>query len=136
MATRRKNKLQDPKIRGRLLESLRAGAAILHACKYAGIEPSTFYRTIARAETNPKAREFADAVSSAEGEGVLQCLAVIRRAAIQDGTWQAAAWLLERRYPQLYGRTVVEQQDGGKAPSLTEEQRVEKLLKVVGGREP
>jgi hypothetical protein len=33
----------------------------------------------------------------------VQCLAVIRKAA-KDGTWQAAAWLVERRYPASYGR--------------------------------
>ena len=35
--------------------------------------------------------------------------------AAKDGTWQAAAWKLERRYPQEYGKTVQEHQgkDGG-----------------------
>jgi hypothetical protein len=27
-----------------------------------------------------------------------------------EGTWQAAAWKLERRYPESYGRTVVTNQ--------------------------
>jgi hypothetical protein len=42
-------------------------------------------------------------VKDAEGEGVKTCLAIIRKAAL-DGQWTAAAWLLERRYPDMYGR--------------------------------
>jgi hypothetical protein len=47
--------------------------------------------------------EFLQAIKDSEGEGAETCLAVIRKAAL-DGIWTAAAWLLERRYPDLYGR--------------------------------
>ena len=33
-----------------------------------------------------------------------------------DGTWQAAAWKLERRHPQDYGRTITEHQGNDDAP--------------------
>ncbi|MDW8214703.1 MAG: hypothetical protein RMJ55_14190, partial [Roseiflexaceae bacterium] len=34
-------------------------------------------------------------------------------AAAANGQWQAAAWLLERRYPQIYGKQTVEQKHAG-----------------------
>ena len=45
------------------------------------------------------------AVERGEADAHARNLGLIQKAA-QDGTWQAAAWFLERRYPELYGRTV------------------------------
>src|SRR5262249_52190193 len=46
----------------------------------------------------------------AEGKAVVRWLAQIEQAA-REGAWQASAWRLERRYPQEYGRQVI-QHDG------------------------
>ena len=51
--------------------------------------------------------ELMDAVEKAEAEAVVGWLAKIEQAA-NAGTWQAAAWKLERRYPRTYGRSVQE----------------------------
>ena len=45
-------------------------------------------------------RQFYDAVKEAEQTAELACLAEIR----QDGSWQSKAWVLERRYPERWGR--------------------------------
>jgi len=44
-------------------------------------------------------------LKQAEGEAVLGWLAVIKKAAEEDGKWQAATWMLERRHPESYGKT-------------------------------
>lgn len=45
-------------------------------------------------------------MAQAEAEAVWHMLEVIRRAADKalPNTWQAAAWLLERRHPDVYGQ--------------------------------
>lgn len=46
---------------------------------------------------------FLDEVEKADADCIKMCLSIIRKAAI-DGTWTAAAWLLERRYPVEYAK--------------------------------
>jgi hypothetical protein len=43
-------------------------------------------------------------LAEAEGRAAIGWLALIEQAA-REGNWQAAAWKLERRYPETYGRT-------------------------------
>jgi transposase len=83
----------------RLTDAIALGATDKLACAYAGIDESTFYAWL-KAKT-----EFSDAIKEAEGKGAITWLAKIEKAAT-DGNWQAAAWKLERRYPQMYGRTI------------------------------
>jgi hypothetical protein len=59
-------------------------------------------------------------------------------AAAQEGAWQAAAWILERRYPHEYGRTVQEHVEKVDWERLTDEQvkrlaAGEPLRKVLQG---
>jgi hypothetical protein len=52
-------------------------------------------------ERRGKFRDFWDAIKKAEAEAVfdrVQCI----KAASDKGTWQAAAWWLERRYPDEF----------------------------------
>ncbi len=92
----------------KITDALKLGATYKLACGYAGIHFDTFNEWV---KAKP---EFSEQVSLAEGTGAITWLAKIEKAAT-DGTWQAAAWKLERRYPQDYGRTVTEHQgkDGG-----------------------
>lgn len=99
----RKSKL-TPERQERICELLRAGNYAGVAAKAAGIAESTFYAWIERGE---KARtgafaEFAEAVKKAEAEGETAALEIIQTAALES--WQAAAWLLERRFPQRWAR--------------------------------
>ncbi len=91
-------------VRGRLLAAIRVGADYGAACAYTGISRDTLHewRRKGRAGRQPYSG-FSDALKEAEGMAVLGWLAKIEKAA-NDGTWQAAAWLLERRYPERYGR--------------------------------
>ena len=85
----------------KIVEAIRMGATQALACEYAGITTATFHEWM-----NNKP-EFFDAIKHAEGAGAVELLARIRREA-DNGVWQAAAWILERRHPEMYGRRAVE----------------------------
>jgi len=85
----------------KITQAISMGATYELSCAYAGISYDTFN------EWRKEKSEFSDAVKEAEGRAVVGWLAKIEKAA-NDGSWQAAAWKLERRYPREYGRTVVE----------------------------
>jgi hypothetical protein len=82
------------------------GATYEHAAAYGGIAQSTLYEWL---KAKP---EFSEALKAAEARAVVGWLAKIEKAA-SEGTWQAAAWKLERRHPDVYGRTVQEQHHSG-----------------------
>ena len=100
----------------RLLDAVAMGATRTLACHYAGIDLDTLVAWERRYA------DFAAQVKEAEGRAVVGWLAKIEKAA-NDGSWQAAAWKLERRYPEDYGRTVAEQrhanQDGSGPVTFT-----------------
>lgn len=83
----------------KITDALRMGATYELACGYAGISFETF------SQWREKKPEFLEAVKEAEGAAAVGWLAKIEKAA-NDGEWQAAAWKLERRYPEMYGRKV------------------------------
>lgn len=80
------------------------GNYITHVAQALGISRKTFYNWLeqgARA-THGLKREFYEAITKAEAEAVLRNVKIIQKAA--ETNWQAAAWYLERRYPELFGR--------------------------------
>lgn len=80
-----------------IMRAIEQGATYEHAAAAAGIHYDTLNEW---RKANP---EFAEALKAAEARGVLACLRRIEEAA-KSGQWQAAAWILERRYPEEYGR--------------------------------
>jgi len=84
----------------------RAGMTREHTARALGLSPSTYYRWLELGENSPEGtleRSLYDTIVKAEGEAIARNIAVIQKAA-QDGVWQAAAWFLERRYPNDYAR--------------------------------
>ena len=70
------------------------------SAQYAGISKTTFFRWMRQGEESDEGDEFRNfwhSVKKAESKGALNALATINRAAT-DGSWLAAAWLLERRH--------------------------------------
>jgi hypothetical protein len=59
--------------------------------------------------------QIAEAVEAAEAEAVGIYLAYVAQAASR-GQWQASAWMLERRWPELFGRLIAEHQGVGGGP--------------------
>lgn len=85
----------------RLAQAIELGATYELACAYAGISLDTFDRW---RDLYPELKE---EIAEAEGRATVKWLAKIEQAA-SEGTWQAAAWKLERRYPKSYGKQAIE----------------------------
>lgn len=90
-----------PSVKKRICTAIELGATNVLAARAGGISEATFYRWL------HEYPDFAQAVEDAEGAGAVRWLAVIEQAAL-SGNWPAAAWKLERRYPEIYGRSVQE----------------------------
>jgi transposase len=120
----RPSKLTDD-VQERLLRMLQAGVYQDAAADAAGVGRSTYYAWLergrrererlagdARRKAKPDERrylDFLDAVETARGTAEVRYTLAIQQAA-QRGTWQAAAWWLERSFPDRYGRR--ERRDG------------------------
>jgi transposase-like protein len=115
-----------PDLKERIVGAIRSGAYNETAAAFAGIAESTFYAWLANAqkdrEANPEQgtdfTEFQEAVEKAQAEAELDKLLIIGKAARGQptaegvpgtpGSWQAAAWMLERKHPDRYGRRIVQ----------------------------
>ena len=93
-----------PAVRAALVDALRAGHYQEQAARLAGISPSTFYDWKDRGESGEQPySEFLEAIERARAEAEDLYLRIVRTAA-EKGTWQAAAWWLERSMPHKWGR--------------------------------
>ena len=99
-----------------ITDAIKEGLSFRDSCAMAGISEDTF------ADWRKDKADFSEAVEKAVAEFKKQNLIAIRAAGLKklkdgslSGSWQANAWLLERRFPQEFGRTVQEQvgKDGG-----------------------
>lgn len=88
---------KNPETIRKILEALTQGASLEHAAQYAGINHQTLRNW------RFSDQEFFDECEKARAKMEVGMLAVISNAAIK-GQWQAAAWKLERIFPERYGR--------------------------------
>ena len=89
-----------------IINSIKLGAYIETACAYAGVSKDTFYRWLKKAARSGKDSLYSrlsDAVEKAQAESELRSLMILEKAS-QEGQWQAAAWRLERKFPDKWGR--------------------------------
>lgn len=95
-----------PEVRERIVAVLRSGAYVQQAAEAAGIGRSTFddwmRRGESEAEKDAPYRELREAVEQARAEAEARHVALIAKASARS--WQAAAWLLERQYPDRWGK--------------------------------
>jgi len=110
--------VEHPRFR-KLIDALAAGNYMNIACKHAGIAESTVYKWLAEAReelqnldeqdadgaVKHRVVEMAEAIEVARAEAETRNVFLIQKAA-SDGTWQAAAWWLERTSPKRWGRFV------------------------------
>lgn len=103
--------------REKLLLAVRSGTDLDTSCHYAGLSVSDVYRDLERgkvlaerenkdnlSEAEKEALSFWRDLASARADSVVRNVAVIQQAA-QGGSWQAAAWWLERSVPENYSKT-------------------------------
>jgi hypothetical protein len=88
----------DPKKRTKICGLLSLGYSRNMAAEYVGCDPSTISRTAKRDEA------FRAQLADAESETSIDALRLIRHTGSQERYWRAAAWVLERRHPDEYGR--------------------------------
>lgn len=91
----------------KVVNAIKVGAYIETAAAFAGISKSTLYDWLRKGANNPGTpyATFAECVAQAMAASEVRDLAIITLAAKK--AWQAAAWKLERKHPQKYGRRQV-----------------------------
>jgi len=94
----RRTKLTQ-QVTDRFVQALKMSMTIDLAAKYAGITSSTFYNWIERGNREGEGAyfDFMETVNKAIAESALINMAIIQKAA-KGGTWQASAWIMERRH--------------------------------------
>lgn len=85
------------------LRLCRAGLPDCQIAAALGVRADTYSRWINHPKTENQT-QLAQVLKKADAEREAALVARIMRAS--DDTWQAAAWLLERRYPERYARPV------------------------------
>jgi hypothetical protein len=122
----------------RYLKAIRMGATYIAAANYAGIASGTLrkWMKLGKAQLdNEQGDHFLDfylEVKKAEGIAVMNWLKMIQKAA-KNGNWQAAAWKLERRYPNEYGRYTPEKSKDKPVDQATVEERIANVIAVIEG---
>jgi len=89
-----------------LLNMIRGGNTLKVACGFAGIDYTTLRRWVLKADDPTAPQEYVDfkaELEKARAQAQVVAVAQIRKAA-SDGSWQAAAWFLERSFPEDWGR--------------------------------
>jgi transposase len=130
-------------IKHKIITAIRAGNYIETASAYAGISKNTLYdwlrrgeREKQRVEKNPRYKirkseqpfvDFSDAVEKALAEAEVRDVAIIAKAAEEQ--WQAAAWRLERKFPDRWGRKVIEHKGSLEVKNDDSIKRIEQQLK-------
>ncbi|HUS90007.1 MAG TPA: hypothetical protein VMW91_11720 [Desulfosporosinus sp.] len=84
---------------------VKAGNTYRATCSYLGIAERTFFRWLSEGENADDGikRHFWQTIKASEAEVHIRNIIIIQKAAQSD--WKAAAWFLERRFPQRWGKS-------------------------------
>lgn len=94
--------LLDDERAERIIKAIRNGGSRNAAAEAAGVDRSTLFEWIARGRKGEAPfNDFVDRIKRAESVAENAMVRVVRKAA-RMGTWQAAAWWLERRRSKQY----------------------------------
>ena len=120
----RKTKL-TPEVQEIIVDGINAGLTLGLTCARAGVTPATFYNWLEKGEAAKSGvlMEFFNAVERAKADSALRLVSQITLQAPTD--WRAAAFMLERRFPDDYGkRSEITGKDGGPVKVDTKTQHV------------
>ena len=99
----------EPELGNKICALLEKGVPRVHACNQFGVAEKTFYNWINKYKESVSSGkedniyyQFGKAVKEAESKFIERNLQVIQVASLKS--WQAAAWLLERRFAEDFGR--------------------------------
>jgi hypothetical protein len=106
--------------RAKIVAMLEMGCSRRVAARHVGCAASTITRT---AQRDP---DFAAELWDAESQAEVEALKLIRRTMQEEKYWRVAAWMLERRDPEEYGRRAPFTFRGGDVISLL--QRIMELV--------
>ena len=94
--------LLTDKVANQLIDLVRRGNFLQVACRACGVLPSQLHRWLERGHNGEEHyRDFARRLSAAQAEAEIALVDSLNEAAARD--WKAAAWKLERKYPDRYG---------------------------------
>lgn len=104
--TGRLSELAHPDVLTKLFNAIADGNYVTTATRLAGISQDTYQRWLRRAEAEPESAYalFATAVKEAECAAEAAIVADVRKAARKEQFWAAGMTLLERKYPDKWGR--------------------------------
>lgn len=114
----------------RLLAAIRAGLPYHLAAEAAGISETTFYEwqrgQFPRGADKQLKAQFSEELTRARGGSAARLISIINQAAPQD--WRAAAWILERRFRQEFGKQTLEVTGADGAPMQVEVATLQKVM--------
>lgn len=102
---------KDDDTKDLFLKAIKLGMSNIKACEYAGICEATFYvwmekaeKDVASGKTSKESKyvKLLEDIKKARATCQANHLLTIQQAAT-GGSWQASAWILERRFPNDFG---------------------------------
>lgn len=114
-------KILDDAAKQRIIEATRKGLTRAVCAGLAGVSETTLYKYLR------EDAQFAQEVKTAQRLGEEELVDVIRMHSVKS--WQAAAWLLERRYPERFGQRQKVQHE---VKQMSEEQAKAKFKELTG----
>ena len=109
MADRRDRRTPTPELTARIVNMVRSGTSPEVAARAAGVPKKTYDNWVIKGEGgqgNAVYMKFAEQIAEARAVAEAVQVAAVSKAA-NDGSWQAAAWLLERGFAGWQRQSVV-----------------------------
>jgi transposase len=141
----RRPRLMERTVMERVAEAIGAGLSASATADYAGIGRSTYFEWMRRGREAEKALDAGLSISPAErpfldfmveirriqATSEVESLAVIDRAAC-GGNWRAAAWFLERSFPDKWGPAHRRKAEPEPIPPVDWDELERKIAKYLG----